>query len=88
MPGCAQGPNLAGLLQTTTLCRGDRPGGYTSNVNTSDVLLQVERWKAGKLVSTEEVIESGEDATADAEDGEWDEDEQVTAVMHPTFCRE
>lgn len=38
-------------------------------------------------MSTEEVTESAEEAAADAEDGEWDEDEQVTALMHPTCCR-
>ena len=44
--------------------------------------LQVEDWKDGKLVSVEEVTESEEEAAADTEDGEWDEDEQVTARQH------
>ena len=50
------------------------------------LMSQVEDWKDGKLVSVEEVTESEEEAAADAEDGEWDEDEQVGTYIDPRCC--
>lgn len=56
---------------------------FTVMATCSDASLQVENWKDGKLVSVEEVTESEEEAPADAEDGEWDEDEQVLSQCPP-----
>ena len=44
-------------------------------------MIQVEKWKDGQLVSTETVIDVEEDP--DADDGDWDEDDQVRFACAP-----
>ena len=84
---CLQAANLTlldcasscdALLVMRGRCRGLVGVKAQRAMTSSDAPLQVEDWKDGKLVSVEEVTESEEEAPADGEDGEWDEDEQVS----------